>query len=204
MVGGVGGGYVSAGRPKHGCGSVWNLSERPMLSDCAKQRLMGLLEERAEWQRCRVDPTPRPEVLLFTCGRRASEPVFMKTVARRPSDRSCGGRGRDSSSERVKGRQKDKQRQRERGKKSRDSAPKQQDGGVRLMQMCSEMSPHQFASRIVFICFPKLFTPTPSHLLPFPNVWAELHEKQKVCVCVPPLIQPHLSPLFYPFGRLPP
>lgn len=42
------GGYVSAGRPKHGCGSVWNLSERPTLSDRAKQPPDGAFR-RAGW-----------------------------------------------------------------------------------------------------------------------------------------------------------
>lgn len=42
------GGYVSAGRPKHGCGSVWNRSERPTLSDRAKQPPDGAFR-RAGW-----------------------------------------------------------------------------------------------------------------------------------------------------------
>lgn len=52
--------------------------------------------------------------------------VFMSTVAGRPSDRSRGGRGRDSSSERVEGRQKDKQRQPEKGEKEKKKKRKKQ------------------------------------------------------------------------------
>lgn len=44
----VQGGYVSTGGPKHGCGSAWNLSERPTLSDRAKHRPDGAFR-RAGW-----------------------------------------------------------------------------------------------------------------------------------------------------------
>lgn len=151
----VQGGYVSTGGPKHGCGSAWNLSERPTLSDRAKHRPDGAFR-RAGWVtevQSRSDAEARGAA-AYVCTPCLQNPCLGK---RWPVAHQIGAAEAEAGT--APPRQKDKQRQGEKRQESQDSAHKQQDGGVRLMQMCSEMSPNQLPPGIVFICFPQ--TPHP-------------------------------------------
>lgn len=174
----VQGGYVCTGGPKHGCGSVWNLSERPTLSDRAKHRPDGAFR-RAGWVtvvQSRSDTEARGAA-VYVRTPSLQNPCSGK---RWPVAHQIGAAEAEAGTappRELKGDRKTNKDGERNGKKAGDSAHKQQDGGVRLMQMCSEMSPNQLPPGIVFICFPQNSSSPrpPSHLLLLPNVWAELH-----------------------------
>ncbi len=105
------GGSVSAGRPRHGSGSVWDPSESPALSGWPKHCLMGLLEAQSEWRRFRGDLTLQPVVLLFMYVCWPSKNCVYENSGWLPIWYELRGRDRDSSSERTKRTLKDKDRE---------------------------------------------------------------------------------------------
>lgn len=152
--------------------------------------LMGLLEERGEWQRFRVDLTRRPEVLLFMCSGRPSKtrvyenggPPPIRYELRRP---------RQGQLRRESWRETGKQRQ---GEKRGTVLVNNRmvvvvGGGVRLMQMCSEMSPNQLPPGSSSSVSPTLQPPPPTvPLTPVPKCLGWTSRKQ----FTPTLIHPYL------------
>lgn len=134
-----GGGCVSTGGPKHGCGSVWNLSERPTLSDRAKHRPDGAFR-RAGWVtevQSRSDAEARGAA-VYVHRPSLQNPCLWKRWPAAHQIRAAEAEAGTALPRELKG-----DRQTETGRETGDGASKQQDGGVRLMQMCSEMSPNQ-------------------------------------------------------------
>lgn len=171
------GGYGSTGGPKHGCGSVWNLSERPTLSDRAKHRPDGAFR-RAGWVtevQSRSDAEARGAAVYVRTPSLQNPCLWKRWPAAHQIGAAEAKAGTAPPRELKGDRKANKDRERN-GKKAGTVLINNRTGGFVWCKCALKWVPISCLQESSSSVSPNSSSPRPpSHLLLLPNVWAELH-----------------------------